>query len=117
MWETFFFCVGLINVAYFLKAFVEFVYQQCVRQKLDLAQRYGKGSWALVTGASRGIGAEYCKQLARDGFNICMVSRTRANMESVAKEISTECPNVKTSLIQFDFEGATTMGDYEKLLS
>jgi len=48
-----------------------------MRSKLDLLQRYGgKGTWALVTGASDGIGLEFCKQLAKDGFNIVLVSRS-----------------------------------------
>lgn len=33
------------------------------------------GSWAVVTGASDGIGLAMCKKLAREGFNICMVAR------------------------------------------
>lgn len=27
----------------------------------DLAKKYGKGSWVVVTGASDGMGAEYCR--------------------------------------------------------
>jgi len=30
-----------------------------------LTERYGKGSWAVVTGGSDGIGLEICKELAR----------------------------------------------------
>ena len=43
----------------------------------------GKGTWALVTGATDGIGLEFCKQLARDGFNICLVSRTESKLKAV----------------------------------
>jgi short-subunit dehydrogenase len=40
-------------------------------------------SWALVTGASDGMGAEYCRELARRGFNVIMVSRTQRKLEKV----------------------------------
>lgn len=76
--------------------------------------RYGKGSWALVTGASDGIGAEYCMQLAKEGFNICLVSRTRSKLEAVENKIK-EATDAETCLIQFDFCGATNMQDYETL--
>lgn len=41
----------------------------------------GKKSWAVVTGGSDGIGEEFCKELARRGFNICMVGRNTKKME------------------------------------
>lgn len=41
----------------------------------------------MVTGATDGIGKSYAKQLAKQGFNIILISRTQAKLESVAKEI------------------------------
>ncbi len=34
-----------------------------------------RGEWALVTGASQGIGREFCEQLASRGINVFMVAR------------------------------------------
>ena len=59
-WEIFFFCVGAIHVASFIYYILIFLRRHCCIRKLDLVKRYGEGSWALVTGASDGIGAEYC---------------------------------------------------------
>ena len=39
----------------------------------------------MVTGATDGIGLEFCKQLAKDGFNICLVSRTESKLEAVVE--------------------------------
>ena len=115
MWETLFFYVGLIHVIYFVYGCFVYVNKHCLRKKLDLLNRYGQGSWALVTGASRGIGAEFCKQLAKEGFNICLVSRTRTNLEQIAQNIKVEYPTVQTCLIEFDFNGTTRISDYHKL--
>ena len=42
---------------------------------------YGKkGSWAVVTGGSDGIGLAMCKQLGNQGFNICIISRNEKKM-------------------------------------
>ena len=101
----------MVHVLYFIYGIVRFFRRHCFLKPLDLAERYGKGSWALVTGASDGIGKEYCLQLAQKGFNVCLVSRTREKLEAVEKEIKskTSGSGVQTCLIQFDFEGATTM--------
>ena len=50
------------------------------------------GPWAVVTGASSGIGAEFCRQLAAMGLNIVMVSRRREQMETLAQEITKQHP-------------------------
>ena len=51
-----------------------------------LQETFGKGEWAVITGASEGIGREYALQLAKAGFNLILVSRTTANLERVASE-------------------------------
>ncbi len=53
-----------------------------------------KGKWALVTGASRGIGKEIALLLAKQGANIILHSRSLKNTEAVKSEI--EALGVKT---------------------
>lgn len=42
---------------------------------------------ALITGASSGIGAEYARQLAAQGFDTVLVARRKEKLEKVAGEI------------------------------
>ncbi|HMW94030.1 MAG TPA: SDR family NAD(P)-dependent oxidoreductase, partial [Chitinophagales bacterium] len=42
----------------------------------DFLNKYG--AWAVITGASSGIGAEYAKQIAAKGLNIVLVARRKA---------------------------------------
>jgi 17beta-estradiol 17-dehydrogenase / very-long-chain 3-oxoacyl-CoA reductase len=58
-------------------------------------KRYdGKGSWALITGSSDGLGKGYAMDLASRGFNIVIVARSPQKMQKVADEIKKEHKDV-----------------------
>ena len=46
------------------------------------------GSWALVTGASSGIGKEFARQIAASGINIVLVARREDLLKEVGVEFS-----------------------------
>lgn len=46
------------------------------------------GPWALVTGASSGIGKEFARQLAANGLNLVLVARRRALLEDIGRELA-----------------------------
>ena len=52
-----------------------------------LAERYGPGSWALITGASDGLGKAFAQLLARHGFNLILVSRTQSKLDCLKEEL------------------------------
>lgn len=60
------------------------------------------GRWAVVTGATDGIGKAYAEALAKLGIDIVLISRTKTKLEAVAAEIESEY-HVHTKIIEADF--------------
>ncbi|KAI6713378.1 hypothetical protein JHW43_004095 [Diplocarpon mali] len=78
---------------------------------------YGKkGTWAVVTGASDGIGKEYAIQLAQRGFNLLLISRTASKLNTLSSEITQKYAGsqilVKTLAMDFSLNKDE---DYAKL--
>lgn len=67
--------------------------------------------WVLITGASRGIGAGIAKRLARNGFNLVLWARTRADLDAVASECASLGVTVRCAAVDVsDPEAVATAG-------
>ena len=65
----------------------------------DLLQRFGP--WALVTGASSGIGAEFARQLAEQKFNLVLVARREQRLDALAQQLKRDAA-IQTRVIPVD---------------
>ncbi|XP_075392728.1 very-long-chain 3-oxoacyl-CoA reductase-like [Tenrec ecaudatus] len=63
-----------------------------------------QGAWAVVTGATDGIGQAYAHEFAKRGLNIVLISRNMNKLEKEAKEIE-RLHGTDTRVIQADFTG------------
>ncbi|KAJ6558467.1 3-ketoacyl-CoA reductase [Mycena vulgaris] len=64
-----------------------------------------KDAWAVVTGASDGIGKEFALQLGKAGFNVLLVARNAALLTALGTEIESAY-GVKTGVHTIDFAQA-----------
>ncbi|MEE2752885.1 MAG: SDR family NAD(P)-dependent oxidoreductase [Candidatus Latescibacterota bacterium] len=71
------------------------------------------GSWALVTGASSGLGAEFARQLSGLGMNIILVARRRDRLETLAQELES-AHTIQTRVIDADL---TANGECSRVMS
>ena len=70
-----------------------------VARARDLRSRYGP--WAVVAGASEGLGAAFARQLAAAGLSVVLVARRRALLEELARELASE-HGVETLAVTLD---------------
>lgn len=70
------------------------------RRVLSLRERYP--GWAVVTGASSGIGEQYARRLASLGFNVVLVARRVEVLTELAEELK-QLHSVNTKVFGFDF--------------
>jgi NAD(P)-dependent dehydrogenase (short-subunit alcohol dehydrogenase family) len=49
-----------------------------------------EGKHAIVTGGSRGIGKAIARELAREGVDVAVVARSKADLEATARELAAE---------------------------
>lgn len=66
---------------------------------MNIKEEYG--SYALVTGATSGIGKEFSKQLAERGLNLVLVARTEVLLKNQANELEAKY-NIKALAIPLD---------------
>jgi short-subunit dehydrogenase len=59
------------------------------------------GQWALVTGASAGIGLEFARALAREGMSIVLTARREERLNALAAELRQNF-HVETRVVAVD---------------
>lgn len=99
--------VGLLVVARAVAQFGAFVYAKFVRAGKDVRQ-YGK--WAVVTGATDGIGRAFAEELARKGMSVLLVSRTQSKLDEAAAELRERYPGQAFDTMAIDFGAFATGG-------
>src|SRR5436309_5831984 len=62
------------------------------------------GPWAVVTGASSGIGREFARQLAANGINVVLVARRETPMREAGNEF-TRVHGVEHRVVSLDLTG------------
>lgn len=100
--------VGAVAIAGIIYKFLSSVW--IVLYPHILAKRLGHvidlktlGKWAVITGATDGIGKSYAKQLAKRGLNVFLISRSEDKLQATADEIKKLTPNVEVKTLAIDF--------------
>lgn len=84
------------------------------KRQSRLLMKYGP--WAIVTGASSGIGREMAIYLAEQGFNLILTARRQAILEKMAMDLSAQY-GVETRVISLDLADPKAVDDLDEKTS
>jgi short-subunit dehydrogenase len=106
------FAVGLYTAGYFIfdHAYAPIVHNS--RSPLDIKSRYGKGSWAVISGATDPLGVDMANHLASKGFKLYLLDTNRAELDKLASNLALKT-EVKSK--EFDFLKVDSHEPYESL--
>ncbi|CAJ0939978.1 unnamed protein product, partial [Mesorhabditis belari] len=116
-WAWLFFLIGCLSTLFVihktLKFMLSIVWPFFLGPRIDLRRRAG-ADWAVITGATDGIGQAYAFALAEKGFKLFLVSRTEERLEATKEKI-VQKHKVEIRTFTFDFT-AETLEEYMPLL-
>lgn len=105
--------IGAATTCYIGSRIVRHVYCYTHPSSLPRYNPPGKDAWALVTGATDGIGFGFAQTLSKHGFNVFLHGRSREKLLQRQQELQNEFPDVKTKLIVYDV--ANTSEDIDSI--
>ncbi|PON42337.1 Short-chain dehydrogenase/reductase [Parasponia andersonii] len=100
-------CLGFLAILKRAISLLKWVFITFIRSSKNLKSY---GSWAIITGATDGIGKAFASQLAEKGLNLILVGRNSNKLETVSKEIQLTCPGTRIKSLVFDFSGDISAG-------
>merc|ERR1711871_1493274 len=92
--------VGSLLVLAYVFDLLKGIYARLLRPGKNLLKQ---GKWAVVTGATDGIGYAMCEEFARKGLNVVLISRTLINLNAKQEELSEKYPKIQTKVLDIDY--------------
>ena len=75
-------------------------------------------AFALITGASSGLGAEFARLFARDSYDLILVARRKNRLEEISRALKAMHPGITIVLIEQDLgKAGATHSLWEKVKS
>ena len=84
---------GFLGSLYYLFNILQFIHIFIRKSSLPKYKHGDHQSWALVTGATSGIGFGFAQELCKQGFNVVIHGRNPSKLESLATELREQFPD------------------------
>jgi len=93
--------LGAFVILQFLLTALNGFYAHFLRSGKNLKKTYGE--WAVVTGATDGIGKAMAFELAKKGLNIILISRSMDKLTETRTELEEKYPKTQVHILSIDF--------------
>ncbi|XP_054161586.1 very-long-chain 3-oxoacyl-CoA reductase-B-like [Oppia nitens] len=95
-----------VAIIWILSKILRGLWTSFVAYKLGFGVKWrpSDNTWAIVTGATDGIGKAYAQQMAKKGYNLLIISRNEEKLKNTREEILAKhkkCSQVKTLAVDF----------------
>lgn len=97
--------IGLLLALKYAENTLSYIYCHFLRPSKNIKKRYG--SWAVVTGATDGIGKAMAFELAKRGLNVVLISRSKDKLIECAAELNAKYAKVEVKILDVDFSDFT----------
>ncbi|MCJ1330705.1 hypothetical protein MMC10_007391 [Thelotrema lepadinum] len=108
--------LGIATTSYIALRAATAVYWSLRPSAISRCLRQDKDSWALITGASGGIGRACAEELTQKGFHLILHGRNKQKLEGVAEELLRQCPKVQTRIYVVDASSYDESTSFKSLL-
>ena len=108
--------IGLATTAYFVQRSVSFVWFYYLRPSSLHKFLQGKESYALITGASDGIGRALAQELYGRGFNLILHGRNEAKLKGVIEDIRASTKGAGRDIRYFIASADVADVDFNKIV-
>jgi short-subunit dehydrogenase len=95
--------IGFCLVAHWLKEVLHTVWILFFAKPVDLGKLYGKNSYVIITGGSKGIGFGLAKEFAKQNFNLVLIARNKDDLANAKDELMKFNKNIDVITRSFDF--------------
>lgn len=93
--------IGAAVVLSYVLTFLKGIYARCLRGGKNLKRTFG--TWAVVTGATDGIGKAMAFEFAKQGLNVVLISRTKSKLDDCEAELKAKYPRIEVRILAIDY--------------
>src|ERR1700742_2403918 len=94
--------ISFIFAKFIISLYLYFLKRSTLPKYLAVRASDGEAPWALITGASDGVGRQLAEELSRRGFNIILHGRNQQKLEGLANLVQSTYKGTKTRVLVAD---------------